>query len=402
MLSAAIFTLAACVLCCTMTSTHALLLPANVFQNISTKLLEEKLSALRIPEEGLEDEIYHIDDSNFLTGPGNLKVDLKTDVRPISFGVETSGFSYSLNDEVRPASELDAVVHQVGDYHVLYEDDDRVAAVWGSDLFLQRVDGENLPGVFLNLQKKQLLMGHSSEKLEVNRMIDMADDMQMEEGKRRRKNKKKNKRKKRRKNKNKKPKGRNCRTVKLAVAFDNMLCSRLDNSPSKAIAYIKSVVKYTSDILKRDTCIELRLVHVDAHCKDKRDPYSFQNAVMKVRPSSRSGYILNRFSNTFSGRRKSVNRNVAYFFSGFFDGTGVAGAAFVGVTCSTQGYGWAELGFRPIFTHEMGHTLGAYHSSSGIMRASYFSGMPVVFSTSSKGQISRFLGSTRAKCLRTR
>lgn len=193
--------------------------------------------------------------------------------------------------------------------------------------------------------------------------------------------------------------------VELAVAYDNTFCARFGNSESAATGIIEDIIAESNVAYGANTCIQLKIVHVEAHCNDRNDPYAgFSDfSILRSNPCTRAdqqrgracspgSLILRRFRDFWSRNRGSVARDAAIFFPGFQDGTGVAGVAALGSACSNRfGYGWVENANAFVAAHEIGHILGGRHTTSGLMGAVLTRSTPFSFSATSVQQFTNYL-----------
>lgn len=342
------------------------------YRQVPRKMISDRLGSVRTAGADAEGYLYEISEEGLLVGP-NVNVDMRSGARPLELSIEESYFNLTVNGEDRASKELDSVVHTVGGLNVIYGDDKKVAVVWGNEILLEPVDSINYAGVFINLQKKY------DPVLDEDEMSELESDVKGIKGV-----------------------GfgvSGCGVIKVAVAYDNSFCARYGNSMGVANAYVRAVVSYASYILRRDTCHKIRLVHLEAHCKDARDPYRYQGALARIAPRHRPGYILSRFRKMWKKKRRHVRRNVAYLFSGFVEGSPYGGFGFLKAACSMYGYGWVESGGRILFIHEMGHTLGAEHAMDGVMQSGY-TGSSVFFSGGSKEEINAYMRSAAGRCIK--
>lgn len=356
---------------------------------IPLDLLTEKLGPRQFegyPEtrDHLTHALFEVDRNGIIFG-ANVTIDLRTNAKPLNFDNDFDSFTFNLNGQDQKNSNTESVVVlEVGAYHVMYDDDGQVSNVWGNNILLEPVDKNNYPGVLMNYGRASLLFAGDHDAVQAEestfKRSDREEDSEV--------------------NAPKGLHGRHCGKVEVAVAYDNMFCGRFGNSASRANAFVQSVVSKSSHTLTRDTCQGLRLSRIEAHCGDGKDPYKYAPKLARLRPRQRSSFILREFQRFWNANRRSVKRDVAYLFSGFMDLTSVAGIAYVGSACTEYGYGWVELGQQLVFLHEMGHSLGAGHTSQGIMRAFLTADIGVFFSPVSKNQMNGFLKRRRtANCI---
>lgn len=79
------------------------------------------------------------------------------------------------------------------------------------------------------------------------------------------------------------------------------------------------------------------------------------------------------------------------FFSGFNDGTSFIGSTNLNSVCQEDAFAWVERGLLDTFVHEVGHTISATHSISGIMSASVTPGTPIFFAQPSIDEITSYI-----------
>lgn len=186
-------------------------------------------------------------------------------------------------------------------------------------------------------------------------------------------------------------KGGSPRQVEVAVAFDAEYCNVYSLNGEEAAQSLRALVAEAGKAFSDDTCIRLKAVSFDGVCNTAKDPYS-----------QIGSDPLEMFRQYWISNMGSVKRDIAYFVSGAEDGTSTAGRAYLRATCNdAYGYGWAEGNSPAIFAHEMGHTLGADHAESGLMRPSLTGNDPLKFSAETLQQIFSFVndGGASSECL---
>lgn len=184
------------------------------------------------------------------------------------------------------------------------------------------------------------------------------------------------------------------RVLEVAIAFDNIFCARYGNSHSLAVRAVRALLR-RAEIPFRSTCMRLKLARVEAHCNDRRDPYARLQGLQ-------SKGILNGLRDEWWRRRTTIRRDVTALLTGFTDGTDVAGAAYIGATCTTSfGYAWIELGNPYVLAHELGHSVNARHTTDGLMAASLPSQPVLSFSEVTQREIASFIdyGGDRSACI---
>lgn len=178
------------------------------------------------------------------------------------------------------------------------------------------------------------------------------------------------------------------RIFELALAFDSFYCKRYSGIPRKAVSALFGLTLAASLPYEKDTCITLKVVHIDGFCSNADDPYG---KYVKFEDGARA---LRAFKNYWIKNRKTVHRDVAILFTGYDDGTTLLGVAYQGYACTTElGYGVVELANAPVYAHELGHTLNCEHVQYGIMKEFYGKNTLFKFSKVSLNQIFDFMDS---------
>ena len=192
----------------------------------------------------------------------------------------------------------------------------------------------------------------------------------------------------------------------IAIAYDNTFCAIFDNNEAAASAMIQVLVDGANVPYKRDTCVTLSLVHIEAHCKDRADPYLALQA-FRTCPDLNPGYsctpsksILYNFRQIWNRKRASVKRDGAFLFTAFDLGTYAAGIAFIGAACSNYGYGWTDGISLKSFAHEIGHTLGGRHRyTDGILKQGNI--LKFRFQPQTVAEFKSFIDSSKGSCITT-
>lgn len=197
--------------------------------------------------------------------------------------------------------------------------------------------------------------------------------------------------------------GRNSGTYfELAVAHDRTFCSRHGGNATHAGEAISALVlriyPFFFDV------VDLQLVAVFSHCGSlSRDPFAKRAALQSLNPLCRrtpggnitshgdeenhnggeeedecssARRILETTSRFFVAESSRIAYDAAYLFTGYDDGSSIAGAAYLRGACVPRyRFGWVEITssvYTPqvvtVLTHELGHTLGAQHADAGFMQ----------------------------------
>lgn len=185
--------------------------------------------------------------------------------------------------------------------------------------------------------------------------------------------------------------------VEIAVAFDNKFCEKHGGDARKAVSALRALTQSASEPYERNTCIKLKIVHVDGFCKQKDDPYIILRSIDDIEE------VLTRFKTYWYKNRKNVHRDIAVYFTGWNDGTTTIGIAYLGFACTQFGYALVELSNRHVYAHEVGHLLDCRHTNGGIMKAIYKKLRNFKFSDVSIGEIVNFVDNKKfvSGCLRT-
>ena len=351
---------------------------------IPPSLLYHRLPRSSTPHPHLNpsDHIYEII-SNHVKGY-DINLDIFSETSRIHTNPRDSGFTYVENGAEARRLSRSSHVRMGNRYTVMYGDrnsEERhdVIAVHGHGLKLVPLDRDNYPGILVNIGSRSRLQpgGDDIIRIKLPEDVDFGDEPTIEtevdatDNTTRQLSFRQSS-----------PCQNGVRHYfEVAIAYDHTFCAMFGGDSDAANAFIQSVVDTANIAYKKDTCIEVCLVHVESNCQAAKDPYKdFDNFPASFPPCNTtrgaftpcdpSSYILYNFRTYWNDNRGSVHRDAAYLFTGFEDGTSVAGVAFLSAACGSVGYGWIEGTSALVFAHEAGHTLGADHSGSGIMVAS--------------------------------
>lgn len=348
-------------------------------QRIPTRIIELFVRKLHSSGQSRVDPerlVYEIANDGFLRG-ADLDIDIFRKTRPLN---ESDLFTYSFNGEAGQRLRGSEIREGAGITVLLDGKRRNILNIWGQRLFLTPLNSAIYPGIFINI--------HSSLRLDNNVASQGAYLANREDFDTKRPDKSVV-------NPTLRQAG-SCASgtthyVEIAIAFDNSFCKLFSNSQAAASAYVQSVINEADVVYRRDTCVSVALVHLEAHCEDPSDPYSSLSNLQGSSTESKGSKILDGFRSVWESSRSQVQRDVAMFFSGFEDGTSTAGIAFIAAACGSAGYGWVERGTVSTFVHELGHTLSCSHTSDGIMKGSSSSSEPMFFSSYSVSQITNYI-----------
>ncbi len=178
------------------------------------------------------------------------------------------------------------------------------------------------------------------------------------------------------------------REIELGTEADALYVSQ-SGGASAANARILSIVNMVNGIYETDLGLTNRIVVQRTHATT--DPYT----------TTDSGNLLDQFRAQFMANVATVYDDAMLFSGRNFDGTTV-GVAFVEAACSPWRFGISQSYANDtttglIVAHELGHTLGAQHTSAGIMTPA-ISG-ETYFNQASRDEIALYTGSVG--CLAT-
>lgn len=181
------------------------------------------------------------------------------------------------------------------------------------------------------------------------------------------------------------------REVEVATDAD---CQAVSTFGSSLNATVAGYVNAASSVYQSNMGIKLNVKAQTSHSS------------CAIYPSSDSGTLLDSFR-TFTNNNQQLGAADTYFlFSGKDIDSNVIGLAFLGVVCEAPTYSYGMFQHvnsslnHVIFAHELGHNLGADHSSSGIMQPSLGSPAPSSFSSDSISAITNFVASS-GSCMAT-
>lgn len=178
--------------------------------------------------------------------------------------------------------------------------------------------------------------------------------------------------------------------IELALAFGSYFCDRYDGNPVKAVLVLRSVAVAASVPYEKQTCLELTVANIEGYCDKTKDPF------LKIDKLSDLRFIAEEFQKFWFANRKNVHRDIAYFFHGYDPDADVLGLAQITGACDPQrAYGAIAFPAPLVLTHEIGHNLGCRHTSYGIMRSYYGSGVKPKFQGTSLWQMFKFVNNQR-------
>lgn len=147
--------------------------------------------------------------------------------------------------------------------------------------------------------------------------------------------------------------------VELAVAIDSALCAKYASAADAELA-VRGVINSGEAVYSAKMCIRFQINVIDIRCNPSTDPYA---SIVDPLDGFREIWGTLPVS--------SVQRDAVLYVTGTNFLSGVAGQAYVGVTClQAFSFMWIDLLSGLIFAHEMGHNLNASHVDTGVMKAS--------------------------------
>lgn len=321
-----------------------------------------------------KDLLYEIVGDDVLMGPG-VNISLREVTLPINTDMS---ITYEVNGKKRSGPRTDVFMRKGLEFTAVYEvQSGKVISVWGGGIYLKALDEKKFNNIFVNIHDTLMLTTGQTSTSRIaqphikQKEISLTDDVAVRQSS-------------------------TCgsgvtNNLEIAIAYDNTFCALHSNNEAIASAYVQAAVNEADFVFRRDTCVSLSLVHIEGHCQDSNDPYSSFSLFDLGSDATPALQILQRFQSLWEQSRSSVRRDLAYLFTGFEDGTNVAGIAYVAATCRPSMYGWVEEGDISTLVHEVGHSLSATHIDEGVMKASSAQGDPVFFAPESVAQITNFI-----------
>lgn len=376
---------------CTLVTSHEVITSLSG-RDVPVHLVQQHFEKALSPSDHNKNIIYELTDQNVIQGP-DLRIDLNADVRPSSKR-SAPPRTVTVNGIPRAAPAVKLTTLKAKSYNIIIEDESRqVLSVTGDDFALAPLHKTEFPGIFVNK------MAFSKRKINLSNDVRFIEEGQGLEGS---------------SNINGHPLSTNddlliasktspgsfsdisarqagsCASgtthyLEIAVAYDNTFCALFGNQESAATQAVQNLIDDSNMAYGMTTCIQLALVHAEAHCNDPRDPYAAYTSLT-------ANGILNAFQRLWVNSRTNVRRDAAYLITGFMDGTSTLGIAFVGVACRLRSaYGWVEGARTIVLAHEVGHTIGGNHTPTGIMRATLSSATQFTFSAQSAAEFANFV-----------
>lgn len=183
------------------------------------------------------------------------------------------------------------------------------------------------------------------------------------------------------------------KVIEIAVAFDSTFC---DDYVSKraAVAAARGIMAAAEVPYIRQTCLTFNVVFIDAACSSLKDVYA------PLRTRSDLLDVLGDVRDIWKkSPRSRIERDLVVFLAGFADKTTTAGLAWLPGTCSDFAYAAVEGKSDYIAAHEIGHSLGCEHDTSGIMMGAVPQRKKFVFSAKSISEMMSFIDSPDASCI---
>ena len=321
--------------------------------------------------------VYELSTLNVINGPG-ISLDLSKEVHVDEKRPSSPKFKVTLNGEVKRGTALDVVTLRGKGYTVVLDSISRkMIAVYGKGLHLRLLHPTRYPNLLVNIKAFSMRVvdltddymippaaelsqdsentGVSSDdenppeqdEVEFSSRITLSKVSSRQAGT---------------------CAGGTTHIVELAVAYDNTFSADFGNSEAAATQALEATITQANVAYGANTCIQLEITTVKAHCNDPNDPYATfsdfstlpctQAEIENGEPCSPAALILDRFTNFWRDNRDSVPRDAAVFFSGFEDRASGAGRAYVGAACLNRfGFGWVEGSDEFVTAHEIGHIL---------------------------------------------
>lgn len=188
------------------------------------------------------------------------------------------------------------------------------------------------------------------------------------------------------------------REYELAVATDYDFCKEMTSGsmdPAIAEATVRNLVETASLAYEKTTCVVLNPKWIELRCEDpENDPYNVIRGEV-------GGSVLDAFTELWNSDYTHVHRDVALLLTGLEDGSSTAGVAWNPALCWKEyGYAWVEIKqlVVEVTTHELGHTLGATHTETGVMKSLVNKGNRF-FSSDSVATMLYYINSDYGECI---
>ncbi|CAB9498726.1 ADAM metallopeptidase domain 8 [Seminavis robusta] len=159
--------------------------------------------------------------------------------------------------------------------------------------------------------------------------------------------------------------------IELAVAYDHTFC-QFHGSAVDANAAVQSIVSQASMKFEQ-ICMRVMVSHVDGYCNEDTDPFvEVINGASQVCGND-FDTLLFRFRTYWrsTGKHQTISADTVHLFHGVNFPENTVGCAWNQAICGSYAYGVNQVTYTTVqskwstlIAHEIGHNVGAGHSSS--------------------------------------
>jgi len=191
--------------------------------------------------------------------------------------------------------------------------------------------------------------------------------------------------------------------VELAVAYESSFCAKVGGTEEAAVDEVVSLVAAVNHKFEQPgVCIKIVLSHLEGYCDSKVDPYtSIVNLRISGCDECEEGAI-HRVRDYWIEHRQPIKRDSMALFSGTDFQGGEVGCSWKQAVCQSYMYGVNHVTFTGsanvravLIAHELGHNIGASHSSEGYIMHEIIDSAENGFAVGSKDAMLDILSSRR-------